>query len=151
MKKCSTAGCNNKHLAKDLCGLHYKRARVGSKIIGPSIRQPLEVRFWHKVDKIPGKGPKGDCWEWTGSLNNDGYGKIVVKEKIKLAHRISWEISFGEIPKEICVLHKCDNPSCVNHNHLLLGTQADNIVDRDKKGRCKKGENRKCLVKIHLI
>jgi len=95
----------------------------------------LEERFWAKVDK---KGPD-DCWEWTGALGGDRYGhrygQIGISGKIVRAHRVSWELANGPIPKGICVLHHCDNPSCVNPSHLFLGTKLDNAQDAIKKGR----------------
>ncbi len=85
------------------------------------------------------KGNK--CWVWSGHLNSNGYGVIHVslhKPRAVLAHRYSWEIHNGPIPDGLFVLHDCptgDNPSCVNPAHLWVGTQADNVKDRDDKGR----------------
>ena len=87
----------------------------------------LEERFWAKVDK------SGDCWEWTGA--KDRYGQIGHNQKVKAAHRVSWEIHNGAIPDGMCVLHRCDNPPCVRPDHLFIGTMADNCKDRDSKGR----------------
>lgn len=86
-------------------------------------------RFWLKVKK--GSTPNS-CWEWTGCRGHFGYGRLF---RDSYAHRVSWEIHFGKIPKGLCVLHKCDNPPCVNPKHLWLGTMTDNIQDRDKKRR----------------
>lgn len=90
-----------------------------------------EVRFWNKVDE---KGPD-DCWLWTGSVDAHGYGQIGYQKKIIKAHRYSWEINNGPIPKGECVLHACDNPTCVNPRHLFLGSRPDNIIDMTFKGR----------------
>ena len=95
--------------------------------------RPLAERFWEKVDK---RGPD-DCWEWTGSKVH-GYGRINSGGHygdILLAHRVSWEIHYGPIPEGMCVLHRYDNPGCVNPTHLWLGTKADNIHDMIQKGR----------------
>lgn len=74
------------------------------------------------------------CIEWSGSHNKKGYGWINDGERMQLAHRASWFIEHNEWPK-LCVLHKCDNPGCVNIEHLFLGTYWDNNDDRIAKGR----------------
>ena len=92
---------------------------------------PLPIRFWRFVSK------ENSCWLWTGKLNPDGYGLIrpnPTKEKVG-AHRISWTLHNGPIPTGLCVLHKCDKPSCVNPDHLFLGTVQDNVDDMRIKGR----------------
>jgi hypothetical protein len=84
------------------------------------------IRFWRFVKKTD------TCWEWSGALTR-GYGSMGSN---MYAHRISWEIHNGPIPKGMQVLHKCDNPPCSNPEHLFLGTQADNNYDMCRKGRC---------------
>ncbi len=93
--------------------------------------------------------PVTKCWNWNGASTVQGYGQTVYEGKSILAHRLSWIIHFGEIPKGegfhgTCVLHKCDNPSCVNPDHLFLGSNQDNMDDMKRKGRqaWKKGEPR---------
>jgi hypothetical protein len=84
--------------------------------------------------------PISHCWEWRGSKRN-GYGRMIVgsrtdgTRKSVSTHRVSYEIVYGEIPAGMEVCHKCDNPSCVNPNHLFIGTRQDNIDDRERKGR----------------
>jgi len=78
---------------------------------------------------------KLDCIEWTKSKSKKGYGKAWYKGKVWLAHRLAFLKTFGEFDTQLCVLHKCDNPSCVNPNHLFLGTNNDNVQDRKRKGR----------------
>jgi hypothetical protein len=98
-------------------------------------------RFWSRV-AITADNKK--CWEWTGCKDRDKYGVISLKQgkvwRNSFCHRVSWELSKGEIPDGLLVLHTCDNPSCVNPNHLFVGTNKDNIDDRSKKGRQAKGE-----------
>jgi len=76
------------------------------------------------------------CWIWQGSRQNRGYGHLCRRGGgFELAHRVSYRFYKGDIPKGLNVLHKCDNPSCVNPNHLFLGSQKDNMHDMIKKGR----------------
>lgn len=91
----------------------------------------MSERFFAKVDKT---GPDG-CWNWTAGLLSSGYGKFSVRNRAVGAHRVSWELANGPIPKGMWVLHRCDNRMCVNPDHLFLGTSSDNIRDMDAKGR----------------
>jgi hypothetical protein len=78
----------------------------------------------------------GDCWEWTASKFKSGYGIFTINKKPFRAHRIAFTLyKMPSIPDGLHVLHKCDNPSCVNPDHLFLGTHQDNMTDMCKKGR----------------
>ena len=74
------------------------------------------------------------CWNWV-SINKAGYGMIDIDGKTYRAHRYSWEASNGKIPDGLCVCHKCDNPRCVNPDHLFLATHQENMKDMYDKGR----------------
>lgn len=75
------------------------------------------------------------CWTWPGWKNECGYGVLDRNKHQKFAHRMAYEAWVGIIPPGLCVLHKCDNPPCVNPAHLFLGTRSDNNKDRARKGR----------------
>jgi hypothetical protein len=96
------------------------------------------ARFWAKVQR---RGPT-DCWPWVGTKNHHGYGRPYDPRTGRLirAHRVIWELTFGPIPDGRVVLHTCDNPPCCNPAHLRLGTQLDNIADRNRKRRTARGE-----------
>lgn len=94
----------------------------------------LKDRLMAKVEMIPESG----CWIFTGCWSRLGYGMIGHEGKLKSAHRVAWTIHKGDIPDGMHVLHRCDTRSCVNPEHLFLGTHQDNMKDRDIKGRsCK--------------
>lgn len=100
-------------------------------------------RFWKKVEKIPFHS----CWEWVGSTSR-GYGTININSVPVYAHRISYELVNGPIPKGLYILHKCDNPSCINPDHLRTGTHLENIKDMVSKGRQYRKVNSEIVKKI---
>lgn len=75
------------------------------------------------------------CIEWNRRTNKDGYGTVSYKCRSWLAHRLTWTLERGEIPDGMKVCHTCDNPKCINIDHLFLGSQADNVADMIAKGR----------------
>ena len=88
-------------------------------------------RFWSKVNITD----LFDCWEWTGAKNSNGYGQILFNNRDMGAHRVSYLLNNGTIDNNLYVLHKCNNPLCVNPAHLYLGTPQDNMNDKLKAGR----------------
>jgi hypothetical protein len=103
----------------------------------------LEARFWSYVNK---EGPVivpdlGSCWEWTSGLTELGYGRLVWKGSHLRAHRVSYEIAYGDVPDGLFVLHRCNNPPCVRPSHLYAGTQADNVQQAYNDGTKLSGEN----------
>lgn len=100
----------------------------------------LQQRFDAKYIPEPNSG----CWLWIGAVHRQGYGQIAVATKdIRLAHRVSWFLHRGEMPPaHIKVCHACDNPACVNPDHLWLGSQRDNTADCINKGRARRSKQR---------
>jgi len=90
--------------------------------------------FWANVKKTD------TCWLWTGSVQGDAYGKIVVCGKTISVHRFSKLLDLGEIADDLYVCHQCDVKLCVRPDHLFLGTAKDNMADAVNKGRMRRGE-----------
>lgn len=89
--------------------------------------------FWGQVVKT------AECWLWAGAMNK-GYGQIVVGRQSFRAHRIAWEMENGPIPEGAMIRHTCDNAACVRPDHLLPGTNTDNMRDMVERGRSLQGE-----------
>jgi hypothetical protein len=96
----------------------------------PTFRHATAVRFWRKVD-CSGDG----CWEWQTCVNSNGYGAFGVLGAQVYAHRIALQLSGVDVPVHMCTLHSCDNRRCCRPSHLRVGTDAENIADRDSRGR----------------
>src|SRR5262245_28359638 len=94
----------------------------------------LPPRFWVKVNKTD------TCWLWTAARFTNGYGAFRVSAQQRRVHRVIWEDLNGPVPDGLVICHRCDVKHCVRPEHLFLGTQADNIADRDIKGHVANGE-----------
>ena len=111
-RTCTLDGCAAKHRALGLCDKHYQRSRA------PKI-DPV-ARFWKKVE------PVGDCLEWMGHRNANGYGRLTFDKALILAHRLSYQLEVGPIPDGLMIDHICHNPACVKPAHLRLATSKQN-------------------------
>ena len=139
MKRCSVDDCPFPAKGRRLCNTHYQAyIRRARKRDGWSERE--EQNFWSKVTKTD------TCWVWTAFTDKGGYGIFSVNAAPYKAHRFSWRLHKGPIPNGMGVLHRCDNPKCVNPDHLFTGTTTDNMRDKVEKGRQAKGEKHPCVV-----
>ena len=115
---------------------HGIRGCLPKRVVEKPSKPTKEEVFWSKLDK---NAPNG-CWEWSGRKHPSGYGFSGIDGKRDYTHRLAWRLTHGPIPAGMHVCHKCDNPPCCNPDHLFLGTPADNMHDRDAKGRGIKGK-----------
>jgi len=155
-KKCTVNGCNEKHLALNFCNKHYLRFKRGNQV---EKKSAYEMTIKERLLNFCIIDKKSECWNWISSKNEKGYGAISIKNKHCIAHRESYKIFIGKIPKKQLVCHRCDNPSCINPSHLFLGNDKINSDDKIKKGRLvsspgsKNGNsklNEKDVIKIKL-
>jgi len=112
-------------------------------------RNSSPEKFWARVDK---NGPVlhqklGRCWIWTGGkfTSGGGYGQVQYQKKHWPAHRVAWLLTHGDIPQDLLLCHKCDNPPCVRPSHMFLGTNQQNTDDMVAKGRHKSGTYERTL------
>lgn len=129
--------CGNEKKVKDI----HLYSLKGVKSCGcERIKYAGKDRFTEEFIRKRVNRNENGCWEWKGAKHKQGYGNVRYEGKTHLAHRLSWKIFKGEIPDGFMVCHKCDNSSCVNPEHLFLGTQKDNVSDAIEKERFKPGK-----------
>lgn len=143
---CEVQNCSRPRTCKTFCMAHYMRLKKNPNTdllqpIRPSgwRHQSTAERFWSKVNKkgpIPSHCPAlGSCWVWTASCKRKGYGQFRIHSQYYLAHRIAWELSYGNLSSMVLLCHHCDNPPCVRPSHCFLGTHKENSEDRERKAR----------------
>jgi hypothetical protein len=140
MAICSVEGCTKTAIARGWCSAHYTRWKKHGDPLTVKQEQfhglSLAGRLMARCVKTP------TCWEWTGSADKRGYGRLNIGEVPMLAHRLSWQAFRGPIPEGAHVLHRCDNPRCIRPEHLFLGDHAMNMADKMAKKRHRYGVSR---------
>lgn len=129
---CSVTGCENIRYVRGLCSKHYQRYMAHGDADGG-----LWELFNNKRDAFMSRVSKTSdgCWAWVGAINSNGYGVFRYRGVRHYAHRASLMILTSNFDRRLQVNHKCDNPKCVNPNHLYQGTQKQNIGDMISRGR----------------
>jgi hypothetical protein len=138
-KKCTFPECDKNHHAMGYCATHYTRLKKNGDLV---VRQRWDKNYTSLEDYLNKNHEKDSsgCWLWTGNFGRRNYGivgnfSLAKKLKIYQAHRLSFMIHKGEIPDGMFVCHTCDNPPCINPEHLFLGTHYENMQDMISKGR----------------
>ena len=139
IKICSVDDCDEPSRTKKLCAMHYMRLyKHGDHLIvtcNVGQGKTFQEKFWSKVKLT---ADVNRCWEWTGARNRGGYGAMGYNKRTYQSHRFAWFLIFGKFP-DLDLLHSCDNPPCVNPNHLREGTDQDNSNDKVLRNRQLKG------------
>lgn len=131
--ECQVEGCIKRSKTRGWCPQHYENWRARGRPIplrDMTVEERIHLTGWDVTDS--------GCWEWKGSRNDRNYGLLgMVRRGFKGArvHRLMYELKIGAIPEGIIIRHKCDNPPCVNPDHLEPGTDADNAEDMKARGR----------------
>lgn len=148
---CIIDNCDQPHKAKGYCRKHYwrfakygdpnKTSRFGKEI---SLDERINLVGWDVIDS--------GCWEWRGYRDHFNYPMIMFANQAIRVHRYVFELSFGKmiLPGNV-VMHSCDNPPCVNPDHLSQGTQADNIQDMVSKNRHRRGGGKLSEARVQEI
>ena len=136
VKQCDAPGCTEPFYGRGYCKAHYHRLRRFGTIEEPFSTTYKNASLEEKLRLGAPPGRPEECWEWQRSLTSRGYPRTSHRGvRTIMVHRLAYEVHKGPVPPGISVCHKCDNPKCVNPNHLFLGTVTDNQRDKFWKGR----------------
>lgn len=133
---CHIGGCKRKATNHGLCTTHLTRFRKGKDLYSPVKEYHRNLTIQERLTQYNLIQPNG-CIVWIGSRNLKGYGKITINDKCCSTHKVAWELKYGPVPKALLVCHHCDNPPCLNVDHLFLGNNQQNYDDSKIKGRRK--------------
>lgn len=133
---CTFGDCERVHYAHGFCRMHWERNHINGSPEPTRVLQggTVSERLAHHSERA------GDCTEWTGYRDKDGYGQIQVDGRPERAHRVAYELRHGAIPEGQLLRHTCDNPPCINPDHLVPGDEAENSQDMIERGRSLAGE-----------
>lgn len=141
MRVCTISGCGKAMHARNWCMEHYnnwyrhgdpaRRPAVNRRVGNKNQAAPIATRFWSRVDFSDADG----CWTWRATRQQYGYGEVYEDGRRTLAHRLAYELVYGDLEPDEVVAHHCDNPPCVRPDHLFAGSQADNMADCGEKER----------------
>ncbi len=136
-KPCSFPGCQRPRDSRGLCTSHRWQRAHGATLRPIRTDTPIPARFWAQVDTSAGPGA---CWPWRGKVNESGYGVFLHAPASRYACALAHGVPMDS--ESLVAMHRCDNPPCVNPNHLKWGSRADNNRDMREKGRISRGAAR---------
>jgi hypothetical protein len=139
-RECKHSGCTEIEVRKGYCSKHYQRFNSKGTTDDAALKNQASLSIKRRIELNITIVPETNCWDWQKQRDKNGYGVMTVGDKPLRAHRIAYEEFVGKIEDGLHVLHRCDNPSCINPEHLFLGTNAENMKDKVNKGRHAFGE-----------
>jgi len=125
---CTFDGCAQPQKARGYCGGHYKQKQRGKPLTAFRRRAKPGMELRDRIEMHTDK--TGNCWLWTTTTGDDGYGRVTVDGKSRKAHRVAYELAHGPIPNGMQVDHRCHTPACVRPEHLRLATNKQNAENR---------------------